>query len=69
MSLPLAFLWVLWVNIRVVLHYIGKLLFPNEQRSARRRKMRILCITVLGALLASGLIAALYVWVYSSGRF
>jgi hypothetical protein len=45
------------------------MLFPNEQRSARRRKMRILCVTVLGALLASGLIAALFVWVYGSGRF
>jgi hypothetical protein len=45
------------------------MLFPNQQRSARRRKMRILCVTVLGALLASGLIAALFVWVYGSGRF
>jgi hypothetical protein len=50
-------------------HYFAKLLFPNEQRTARRRKMRILCITVLGGLLASALIAAFFVWVYSSGRF
>jgi len=52
-----------------VLNYIGKLLFPKEQISARQRKMQILCVTVLGSLLASGLIAALFVWVYSSGRF
>jgi hypothetical protein len=51
------------------LHYVGRLLFPNQQRAAWRRKMRILCITVLGGLLASALIAALFVWVYSSGRF
>jgi hypothetical protein len=52
-----------------MLHYIGKLLFPNEQRTARERKMQILCITVLGGLLASALIALLFLWVYNSGRF
>jgi hypothetical protein len=50
-------------------HYVAKLLFPNEQRAARRRKMRILCITILGGVLASLLIAAFFLWVYSSGRF
>jgi hypothetical protein len=49
--------------------HVAKLLFPNEQRSARRRKMRVLCITILGGLLASALIALLFVWVYHSGRF
>jgi len=49
--------------------YVGKLLFPMEQRSARRRKMRILCITVLGGLVASALIALAFIWVYYSGRF
>jgi hypothetical protein len=52
-----------------MLHYVAKLLFPHEQRTARRRKMRILCITALGSLLASALIALLYVWAYQSGRF
>jgi hypothetical protein len=52
-----------------MLRYIGKRLFPNEQRSARERKMRILCITVLGCLLASAVIVALVIYVYSSGRF
>jgi hypothetical protein len=52
-----------------MLHYVAKLLFPNQQRTARRRKMRILCITVLGGLLASALIALVFVWVYYSGRF
>ncbi len=50
-------------------HHLAKLLFPNEQRSARRRKMRILVITVLGGLLASGLIALAFIWAYYSGRF
>jgi hypothetical protein len=48
---------------------IGKLLFPNEKRAARRRKTQILIITVLGGLGASALIALTYIWVYSSGRF
>ena len=48
---------------------LGKWLFPNEKRSARRRKMRILSITVLGGLLASALIALVFIWVYQSGRF
>ena len=48
---------------------LAKLFFPNQQRSARRRKMRVLCVTVLGALLASGVIALLFMWVYYSGRF
>jgi hypothetical protein len=50
-------------------HYVAKLLFPNEQRSARRRKMQILWITILGGLLASALIALAFIWVYQSGRF
>jgi hypothetical protein len=52
-----------------MMHRVSKLLFPNDKRSARRRKMRILCITVLGALATSALIALTYIWVYSSGRF
>jgi hypothetical protein len=49
--------------------YVARLLFPNEERSARRRKMRILCVTVLGGLLASAVIALLFVSAYNSGRF
>jgi hypothetical protein len=52
-----------------MMRYFAKLLFPNEQRTAQRRKMQILCITVVGSLLASALIAALFVWVYHSRRF
>lgn len=52
-----------------MVHYVAKLLFPNEQRSARQRKMRILCITVLGGLIASALIALTFIWVYGSRRF
>ena len=52
-----------------MLRYLGKRLFPNEQRTARRRKMRILCVTILGGLLASALIAGLFFYIYSSGRF
>jgi hypothetical protein len=48
---------------------ISRLLFPNDKSSARERKMHILCITVLGGLAASALIALAYIWVYSSGRF
>ena len=48
---------------------VGKLLFPNEQRSARQRKLRILSLTVLGGLAASALIALAFIWVYNSGRF
>jgi len=52
-----------------MLHYLGKRLFPNEQRTARRRKMRILCVTVVGSLLASALLAGLFFYVYSSRRW
>ncbi len=48
---------------------VGKLLFPNDKRSARRRKTRILFITLLGGLAASALIALAYIWAYQSGRF
>ena len=50
-------------------HYVAKLLFPHDKRSARRRKMRILCITVFGGLAASGLIALMFIWIHNSGRF
>jgi hypothetical protein len=50
-------------------HDVGRLLFPNEQRSARRRKMRILSVTILGGLAASALIALAFIWAYHSGRF
>ena len=50
-------------------HYVAKLLFPKQERTARRRKMRILCVTILGGLLASALIALAFIWVYYSGRF
>jgi hypothetical protein len=49
--------------------YIARLLFLNQETSARRRKMRILSVTLLGGLSASALIAAWFVWAYSSGRF
>jgi hypothetical protein len=48
---------------------VSKLLFPNDKRAARRRKMRILYITILGGLAASALIALAFIWAYSSGRF
>jgi len=50
-------------------HRVAKLLFPNDKRSARRRKMRNLCLTILGGLIASAVIALVFVWAYSSGRF
>jgi hypothetical protein len=50
-------------------HYIARLPFPNQGSSARRRKMRILSATLPGRLSASALIAALFVWAHSSGRF
>jgi hypothetical protein len=50
-------------------HYLAKLLFPKEQRSARRRKMQILVTAVLGGLLASTLIALAFIWAHYSGRF
>ena len=52
-----------------MIHRVSKLLFPNDQGSARRRKMRILCLTVLGGLAASTLIALLLIWAHTSGRF
>ena len=52
-----------------MMRYVAKLLFPNDKRSARRRKLRILCITILGGLAASALLALAYIWAYSSGRF
>jgi hypothetical protein len=52
-----------------MLRYLGKRLFPNEQRSAQQRKMQILCVTILGALLASALLAGFFYYVYSSGRW
>ena len=50
-------------------HYVAKLLFPNEQSAARQRKMQILCVTLLGGLIASALIALTFIWIYNSGRF
>ncbi len=48
---------------------VARLLFPREHTPIRRRKMRNLCVTILGGLGASALVALTYVWVYHSGRF
>ncbi len=48
---------------------LSKLIFPHDKRSARKRKMQILYLTVFGALAASALITLLFVWAHYSGRF
>ncbi len=52
-----------------MLRWLGKLLFPHQQRAARKRKMQILCVTVFGGLAASALIALAYILINSSERF
>jgi hypothetical protein len=65
----LAFLRPFCVSTGVMAHHLAKLLFPHDQRSARRRKMRVLWMTILGGLLASTLIALTFIWIHYSGRF
>ncbi len=48
---------------------IGKWLFPDLKRSARKHKMRVLSLTLLGGIAASALVALAYFWAYNSGRF
>jgi len=49
--------------------YLGKLLFPNDRGSARRRKMRIFWLTVVLGAAASALVGAMLYWAHYSGRF
>ena len=52
-----------------MIRHVGKWLFPNDQRSARRRKMQIIYLTIFGGLAAGALIALTFIWVYYSRRF
>jgi len=49
--------------------YLGKLLFPNDRGSARRRKLRFLWIALVLGLAASALVGYVFIWAYNSGRF
>lgn len=48
---------------------LSELIFPHDKGSARKRRMQVLGLTVLGALAASALIALMLFWVHNSGRF
>ena len=52
-----------------MIRLLGKWLFPHDKGSARERKVHMLLMTVFGGILASVLIALMFLWVYHSDRF
>jgi hypothetical protein len=51
------------------MYIIGKWLFPKLTRKERRRKLGGLILCTLLSLFMAGLVAVMYLWNNSSGRF